>query len=76
MPTKLTLRRWSPEAMGPVDGKAYNLISDTEAIGLGLRTTKAGAKAWVFLSPTARSPASAAGLTIGNAADWPLEAGA
>jgi hypothetical protein len=28
-------------AMGPADGKAYNLISDSEAIDLGLRTTKA-----------------------------------
>ena len=31
-------------ATGPADSKAYNLISDSEVIGLGLRTTKAGAK--------------------------------
>jgi integrase len=58
-------------AMGPTDGKAYNLISDSEAIGLGLRTTKAGAKAWVFSYRT-RSGISRR-LTIGNAADWPLK---
>lgn len=35
-------------AIGSADGKAYNLISDSEVIGFGLRTTKAGAKAWTF----------------------------
>lgn len=58
-------------AMGPTDGKAYNLISDSEAIGLGLRTTKAGAKAWVFSYRT-RSGISRR-LTIGNVADWPVK---
>jgi integrase len=58
-------------AMGPTDGKAYNLISDSEVIGLGLRTTKAGAKAWTFSYRT-HSDISRR-LTIGNAADWPLK---
>src|SRR5262245_36551877 len=58
-------------AMGPADGKAYNLISDSEAIGLGLRTTRAGAKAWVFSYRTHSGISRR--LTIGSAADWPLK---
>jgi integrase len=58
-------------ATGPTDGKAYNLISDSEAIGLGLRTTKAGAKAWTFSYRTHSGISRR--LTIGNAADWPLK---
>jgi hypothetical protein len=44
--------------MGPADGKAYNLISDNEAIGLGLRATKAGAR--LACSLTVPIPALAA----------------
>jgi hypothetical protein len=58
-------------AMGPADDKAYNLISEAEVIGLGLRTTKAAAKAWTF-SYRSHSGVSLR-LTIGNAADWPLK---
>jgi integrase len=58
-------------ATGPADGKAYNLISDSEAVGLGLRTTKAGAKAWVFSYRTQAGISRR--FTIGNAADWPLK---
>jgi integrase len=70
MPTKLTPALVAG-AMGPADDKAYNLISDSEVIGLGLRTTKAGAKAWTF-SYRSHSGVSRR-LTIGNAADWPLK---
>jgi integrase len=58
-------------AMGPADGKAYNLISDSEVVGLGLRTTKAGAKAWTFSYRTHSGISRR--LTIGNVADWPLK---
>ena len=58
-------------ATGPADGKAYNLIADSEVIGLGLRTTKAGAKAWTFSYRTHSGISRR--LTIGNAADWPLK---
>jgi hypothetical protein len=68
MATKLTPALVA--AMGPADGKAYTLISDSEAIGLGLRTTKAGAKAWTFSYRTHSGISRR--LTIGNA-DWPLK---
>jgi integrase len=58
-------------ATGPADGRAYNLISDSEVIGLGLRTTKSGAKAWTFSYRTHTGISRRA--TIGNAADWPLK---
>jgi integrase len=70
MATKLTPALVAA-AIGPADGKAYNLISDSEAIGLGLRTTKAGAKAWTFSYRTHSGISRR--LTIGNAADWPLK---
>ncbi len=70
MATKLTPALVAA-ATGPTDGRAYNLIADSETIGLGLRTTKAGAKAWTFSYRT-RGGISRR-LTIGNAADWPLK---
>jgi integrase len=70
MATKLTPAMIAG-ATGPADGKAYNLIADSEVIGLGLRTTKAGAKAWTF---SYRSHAGKSRrMTIGNASDWPLK---
>jgi integrase len=70
MATKLTPALVAA-AIGPADGKAYNLISDIEVIGLGLRTTKAGAKAWTFSYRTHSGISRR--LTIGNASDWPLK---
>jgi integrase len=58
-------------ATGPADGRAYNLIADSEVIGLGLRTTKSGAKAWTFSYRTHSGISRR--LTIGNVADWPLK---
>ena len=58
-------------AKGPTDGKsAYTLLSDTVDKGLGLRTTRAGAKAYTF-SYTTKSGIPR-GKTIGDVADWPL----
>src|SRR3954463_4612583 len=58
-------------ATGPADGSAYNLISDSEIVGLGLRITKSGAKAWTFSYRTHSGIGRR--LTIGNVDDWPLK---
>ena len=70
MATKLTPALVAA-ATGPADGKAYNLIGDSEVIGLGLRTTQAGAKAWTFSYRTHSGISRR--LTIGNVGDWPLK---
>jgi len=69
MATKLTPALVAA-ATGPNDGKAYALLADSVVTGLGLRTTKAGAKAWVFSYRTHSGISRR--LTIGNASDWPL----
>jgi integrase len=54
----------------PTDGKDYTLVSDSVVAGLGIRTTKAGAKSAVFSYRTAGGISRR--MTIGDVKDWPL----
>jgi integrase len=58
------------ELAGPTDGKDYTLVSDSAVAGLGIRATKAGAKAAVFSYRTTGGVSRR--MTIGDVKDWPL----
>ncbi|WP_035882567.1 tyrosine-type recombinase/integrase [Cupriavidus metallidurans] len=64
---KLTAGRVRDFACEP--GKAQSFLWDSEAVGLALRATKAGAKAYIF---QARLGERELRITIGNPTDWDI----